>query len=287
MYWNSLLKNHNIIYTKEDTDNLIFSTLLRQPKSIIRIPQNPTRKNPIIMRGGGRDVHFVKTKDDDRIMYSLRELNKENGDDCILVIIDKSTDNNEIAIQQISNTGKCVDDNGNILNGTNLLNISISLAKELKRKNKHLTRIILKDNSYKYCKNSNSIMLSSMSILLTGHTWYGKHGFTPYSSNKRRTEELKKNYAENIKINKSLKVKHVNLIKYIERFYKTKNGLENKYKDIISDIKQNKDTNLGIYLTTFLKDYKRNCTIFASLYKDLFDDAKYHDFHEVSFIMDI
>ena len=64
----------------------------------------------------------------------------------------------------------------------------------------NIDKIILTDNSIKKCGNKN-IILSTMLILLTGNTWYGKYGFRPYDNIKdklNRRMNIKYEHNQNI-----------------------------------------------------------------------------------------
>jgi hypothetical protein len=196
----------------------------------------------------------------------------KNNDECVSVIIDKK--NNIADIHGIGNYNSCLDNiNTNV--GSILLQITIKMIKKYKDKYK-IKQIILTDNSIKQCHNK-QIKLAIMITLLTGHTWYGKSGFRPFD------KSLIQRYENNINIMNNIKLKDINLIKYLK-----KTSLP---KDIIEEskiyIKNHLSMLLKDYLTKFIKQYDNTCLFFYDFYEDLFMDIKLYNFHRNVFVLDI
>jgi len=294
-YWKRVFEAHNILYTKEDLDDMANNQELEY--SIYNYKLNPTK----LYSGGGKVAHiydnrqiiFFKTSDEYSTIYSLKENNKESEMDCILIIIEKEL--NQAVISNISAYPKCIDAKINKLNGHRLLDIAIDFIKSLKRRY-NLKRIRLTDNSTKGCSTGNKIKLSKLYILTNGHTWYGSRGFYPIDKRNDHNEYnkiLKNKYNENIiKFNKT-KIKHVKnkFLEYLIRYSKTIKD-KNEYDRLIKEINkynklmnENQDILFGNFVKYYLENLNSNCQIFASFYEELFNYIQYNDFHTISFEM--
>ncbi len=102
------------------------------------------------------------------------------------------------------------------------------LLKFIKKHHPYITIIELCDNSMINCKDS-KINLSSLYILTTGNTWYGKFGFTP--QNKLNKQAYKKN-VKIMKITKTKDILQKHKIKNMDEFKNSNNLLKDDLKSI-------------------------------------------------------
>jgi hypothetical protein len=141
---------------------------------------------------------------------------------------------------------------------------SIEKAEKLKEHYK-LTKVFLTDNSMKLCKN-HRIELHKLLTLLTGTTWYGKHGFIPVE------EFFQDRFKKNKKIMDKLLLKDVPKLKsYIIKAHKKAKSKEN-IEEILKNYDEavSKNALLSEYLNYFLHNYDDNCEIFYYFYEDLY-----------------
>jgi len=202
------------------------------------------------------------------VLYSKDEF------ECVAFIIDKE---NKIAeIHGIGNYTSCLD-NININVGSTLLKITLKLIKKYKDKF-NIKKILITDNSLKKCNNKN-IELAPMLTLLTGDTWYGNHkyGFKPAD------KKLIKYYANNKKIMNTLRLKDINLIKYLLMSKLDEKVIE-KSKEFIA---KHQLLLVKDYLTKFLKEYDKTCEYFYDFYQELYIDLGLYNFHHRTFELDI
>ena len=200
------------------------------------------------------------------VLYSKDDL------ECVAIIIDKKDRYAEI--HGIGNYKSCLDDiNTNI--GSTLLKITLKLVKKYKDK-LDIKKILVTDNSLKKCNNKN-IKLSMMLTLLTGDTWYGKYGFIP------EEEILKRKYENNKKIINMIRLKDIDLIKYL----KMTNLCEKVIDKSKQFIEKHKTLLIKDYLSRFLKEYDNTCEYFYDFYEHLFDDLGLYNFHRQIFVLAI
>jgi hypothetical protein len=192
--------------------------------------------------------------------------------ECSTVVIDIDTKTAEV--HNISNYASCLaTTNTNI--GSTLLRITIAMLKKYKDKF-DINKIFITDNSVKKCGNKN-ITLSTMMILLTGDTWYGKYGFRP------REERFVKKYNNNKTIMNTIELKDIDLIKYLKKTKMSKDIIKISKKFI----KDHPKMLLKDYLTKFIKDFDKTCEYFYDFYEDLFDDLELCYFQGRSFMLSI
>jgi len=296
-YWAKVFKTHNIAFNLNNLQEFRDITNFKNNNGQLYATPIPQYDTPKILYGGSKIIHmhnnkkvvFFKSDDSFATIYSLKEYNNETQVDCLVIMIEKNS--NRAIINGISALENCKDDANKVYSGSELLEIAISFIKSLKSRY-NLKKIKLTDNSHKPCiGGSKRIALSRMYILLHGDTWYGKHGFTPYT--KRSGVNLLEEYDINKRINKRTKIKEaVNLKKYFIEFYKNQmkgpNYIHSDYiNKYLSYIDANQEQNLGLFLQSFLRDYNKNCVIFSSFCERLFEDINYNDFYSVEFKMAI
>ena len=142
--------------------------------------------------------------------------------------------------------------------------------------------ITLTDNTIKKCNKFN-IELSSMLILLSGHTWYGKYGFRPYDKNTNEVHLiLNELYEKNIEIMNNITITNSNILKYIKL---TQN------KDLIKStkrlLKEQPAFLLKNYLSNLLYNYNETCEYFILFYEKLFIDIGLYNFRGRVFILEL
>lgn len=295
-YWAKVFDTHNIKFTQNTLEEFRnISSFENNSNQMYATPIAQYNMSKILYGGDrttysykNRKIAFFKSEDKFSTIYSLKEYNNEEQLDCLVIIIEKNS--NRAIINNISAYENCKDSSNKIFSGSELLEIAISFIKSLKPRY-NLNKIRLTDNSHKPCITGKKLVLSRMYILLHGDTWYGKHGFTPYT--KKIGVNLLEEYYINTQINKRIKVKNAsNLKKYFIDFYKSQvkgpNYIHSEHiNKYIKMIESNQEQNLGEFLQLFLKDYTKNCAIFSSFCDKLFNDIGYRDFYSVEFEMSI
>jgi len=183
-------------------------------------------------------------------------------------------------IHGIGNDKSCLHDiKTNISVGSLLLKITLKMFKKYHKK-LNIKHVILTDNSLKFCKDINdSIKLSLMLTLLTGHTWYGKYGFRPFDIETYNYDNiLLDNYNKNIEIINSITIKKANILKYIEL-----TGVSHIIEVVKKVLVINPNMLLKDFLTNFLKEYDKTCKYFYKFYRILYQDIGLFSFQHYPF----
>ena len=191
------------------------------------------------------------------ILFSM-----DNKHNCVIVSIDT-----ELRVANIDGINGdvpyCVMGQEHI--GSDLLQITLKMLKKYHDKLK-IDVITLTDNSYKRC-GKNKITLSTMSILTSGDTWYGKHGFRPVEYDVEFNiichEYFNKLYNKNKNIMNNIKLKDIDLLKY---FSKIKNFDKDQFEHVKCIITDNPDMLIKDFLKKFLKNYNTTCNYFEQFY---------------------
>jgi len=224
--------------------------------------------------------HESEINENNYILYSDHDI--YNPVDCVIIIMSKIDDTKyyQAEIHGIGNDKSCLHDiKTNISVGSLLLKITLKMLKKYHEK-LNIKHVILTDNSLKFCKDINdSIKLSLMLTLLTGHTWYGKYGFRPFNNKLNDYNNvLLNNYNKNIDIINNITIEKANILKYIEL---------TEESHIIEAVKKILQTNpnmlLKDFLTNFLKEYDKTCKYFYKFYEVLYQDIGLFDFQQKSF----
>lgn len=222
----------------------------------------------------GHEYNFIENIIDENILV----LSTQGKTDCLTIIINKDFKNAEI--HEITTRDNCVIEKikdgeiffSNQKVGTALLQIAIKMIKKYKEKF-DVNSITLADNSFKLCPfTKTNIILSYMSILTCGDTWYGKHGFRPVKIDDRTNtyivdKKKNKQYEETKDKMSKLKITHFNLIDYI-----TMTNNKKLIKATKTLIKENPDMLLKDYIKGLLKNFDYNCKEFEKFYEDLTED---------------
>lgn len=186
-----------------------------------------------------------------------------SGNSCIIFFIAKGAP--EVRLHTISYFDDCAKEGLNYPGGgTVLLQFVLDFLRQHKDRLK-INKITLKDNSFKFCHGSN-IELSTMYILMFGHTWYGKYGFRPFQNNKF-DEVLEQEYLDNQKIMSKTLVKDVPQLEdyIISAFQKTKSNLKlNNILTVYHSYKI-KGKNLMNFIHAFIKYYNNVSLIYGIL----------------------
>ncbi len=171
--------------------------------------------------------------------------------------------------------------------GDILLKFSLNLIVWHKYKH-NIKRILLTDNSYLPCKNSESIKLARLRTVLKGNPWYVKYGFKPYDPDKNKpSKELLNELKENaIKI-KKIKTQDIDITGLIKKSNLTVNITEiNKLLQKYLLVKD--------FIIRLLDDFDTNCSIVELLLTEVFKPSKFtknkvplYDFHKTQFYLDI
>jgi hypothetical protein len=226
------------------------------------VDDNEVKKITVNFKSIPFEFEFYHKKDS--VYYHLYTNETKAPGVCLLIIINKI--NNTCTINNISAFDRCFpvyidkkDKTGSII-----LKLALQLIKKLKDHYK-LTKVFLTDNSMKLCKN-HRIELHKMLTLLTGTTWYGKHGFIPVE------EFFQDRFKKNKKIMDKLLLKDVPKLKsYIIKAHKKAKSKEN-IEEILRNYDEavSKNALLSKYLNYFLHNYDDNCEIFYYFYEDLY-----------------
>jgi hypothetical protein len=116
-----------------------------------------------------------------------------------------------------------------------------------------------------------------MLTLLSGDTWYGKYGFRP------NEEHLIRKYENNKKIMNTIRLKDIDLIKYLKMTKLNEKVIE-KSKIFIG---KHQLLLVKDYLTIFIKEYDKTCEFFHNFYVILFDDLGLYDLHQRTFSLSV
>ena len=199
-------------------------------------------------------------------LYSYDKLNN----DCVMLSIDSIK--KQINLTSFGNRTGCFREEANI--GSNLLRITLKMVSKYKNK-LGVNEIVLSDNSNYVCKTGENIEFSKMHILLSGQTWYEKYGFKPYNNNFEFKDKLYNKSLKNIAIMNKIKVKDINMKKYLKQ---ANEKYPNEFtKETINDL-------LNISQNKLIKDFlselfekgsfNLTCKYLAVIFTDLFTELK-------------
>ena len=218
---------------------------------------------------------------DDENTYILYTYDNSEGN-CVILNIDKKL--KHIVITSLGSIYKCYHEEIDI--GSNLLKITLKMIKKYYKK-LGVNTIVLTDNTVITCKDNNKskIKLGQMLTLLTGHTWYGKYGFRPYTNDFKLDYDKLKLYDQNTEIMNTVKLKDINFEKYlimINKKYQTEFT-----SDIVNEflllIKNNKEKLLKEFLQDFhdKNSFDISCKYFEAYYEQLFTDLKLNNIGKI------
>jgi hypothetical protein len=282
-----LYKNSYIIRNKRIRHKDLFKNYLIQTYG------NPTE---LTIEHKDKIFTFMQSEIDEEnyILYSTDEF------ECVVILINKSDKVAEI--HGIDNYETCVSTTlSNISVGSILLLNTINML--IKYKNKlNINKIMLVDNSLTKCNKIN-IEFSTMMILLTGHTWYGKYGFRPIDSFSYELDTINNNkYNNNINIMNTITITQANLLYYIKLTNK-----ESLINDVTNLLNSNPDYLLSSFVASFLNNFdetlsflqkkirllwkttfpNETCKYFNMFYKELFYSIGLTNFRGQSFGLEL
>ena len=232
----------------------------------------------IIFKYKNVNFTFYKTSDKYSINFSIFQ---ENDDDkainCSVIMIDrieKSADVSGISYDPKCFTIPQVHTFGPDVSGKLLLKATLAFIEKMKN-HYGIKYIKLRDNSRKSCIGvGDGIPFGAYLMFVSGHTWYGKYGFVPFSQEQKKTQKEKlKLYLKNQKIVKNTKVKDTNIAKYIKKAIKK---LKRKVSDDEVDklVDKNKDKSTMEFMQMLSKNYDEFCGIFYYMHDDLVKELK-------------
>ena len=238
----------------------------------------------IIQSGGARkiileyngDLYVFRMIDD--MFFVLHSSEKE---DCITINIDidnKTANINNISADTIGLCFKRV----TTKKGTMLLKLAIKFAKKIaSEKIYNINKIVLTDNSHLYCNElKESIKFSDLRMIISGDTFYGKHGFIPSNMNDIII------YNKNKNILSKLLLKDIKFDKYLKEF--VKDGVHS-----IENIKKFISINMNMKLGQFFdiisnnKDFQINCMLVNFLIKKIFRHYNLDSLYSMKYEMNI
>ena len=226
--------------------------------------------------------YFHEIKDENTIHFNLyKNNNDEEKPECVIIIIDKIE---KIAtLHGIMYDKTCCSNIKKLCSGTLLLKLAIKFVKFLGEKIK-LKYLELRDNSYKICHNI-QIKMPLFYTLMYGDTWYGKHGFLPFSHKEEKIDyKLLKDYKNNIKIINSVKTKDVKKLKdyLVYSYKKVKPNI--KFEEIAKIYNKYYDHLLSDFLKEYLFNYDTTCKMFNWFIDKLAHDINIHNFYGETFV---
>jgi len=191
--------------------------------------------------------------------------------DCIIIGIDE-----EKKIASINNISA---DDGLICfkqtthkKGTFLLELAIKFVKQLiKNNNINSNIIILEDNSMLICKKNN-VPLSDLKMIISGETFYSKHGFIP-----RNTKDVI-TFNKNKNVLSKMKIKDFDFLKYLLKFNNNK-----KYSSMINFININKENKIGSFFEKYSQKqyFKDTCIIIHYLLEKILKKNNLKSLHSI------
>ena len=199
------------------------------------------------LKGGGYEevmidnekyiINIIKTKTDQEIEIQLLTLDKNDIQQCGLILLDSK---NKIGyINDIHFYNTCI--KGKINNGSLLMKSMIEICKK-----NNMKQIILYDKSTKLCLNKYKFQLKYLYTLLHGYPWYSKFNFTPL------LDKDIKVFKHNYNIMKNLKIGDIKEILQKLNIYPIEN-YDNKYARHL-----------------FSKIVEKDCKLFYDIYEQLY-----------------
>lgn len=194
--------------------------------------------------------------------------------ECVTVIIYK--DSNDAILHNISYYPDCAQPDKRASEGLKqpgggsiLLRFIYKYLVAMKDKYK-INKIVLKDNSYLYCKNCTyNISLARLKTLTEGRTWYSKYGFKPYNPKTQQPDiELLKRYNQNKKIISKLKTSELNILNIAKYVNKT----EEATYDLTELDKLIKEYQLlGAFMKKLSMNFQKYCCLIYYILKDVYE----------------
>jgi len=172
--------------------------------------------------------------------------------------------------------------------GNKLLRFSLNLI--LKNKDKYgIKRIMLKDNSYLYCKGcSETLKLARLRLITHRSPWYSSYGFKPYDvSTEKPSKELLKSIDNSNEILDELKTTDIEIIDLVKYVIKTEkvNVDMNEIQRLATAYPM-----LRQFIVRLAKDLDKYCCVINYLLKVIYNPETklgITDFYGKTFYLDI
>lgn len=245
-----------------------------------------SEKEPIKQRFLGEEYEITHVVETDRDYFRVMT----DEDEACLILIKDNT--GLVDIQSLSNYKGHIKNSATIGTGTFILRLAIHFFKANKTE-LGFKKLVLQDNSSKYCRQSDPIYLSDMYFLINGNTWYGHYGFVPYDSNENTINKTRaKDYILYQKMMKTTTLEDIsdNLKKMVRKAYHScypsKKLPPIKLDKIIDYIDKHQSQPLHEFVKSFLSDYDNSCFLFSKFYKELMLVLNMVSFHGEAFCLD-
>jgi hypothetical protein len=228
-------------------------------------------------------IHEVD--EDDRITINIYK--NKSKDAYIIIFIPK--DENYIYIHNISNYNERII-SGMSKNGTLLMRMVLNFSTNILKSKYNCKYIQLKDNSFFWCdKLKKKIEFDNLYILTKGDTWYGKYNFIPFDPDSKQIDITNYvNYKTNQKIINIIKVKHVDLYRYISNAFIQLEMYNQKKLDFLTRLlEKHKNDTIRCFFSIFLKDYDALCNVFSLIYKDIMNELQMVNLHGITYYLPI
>ncbi len=215
-------------------------------------------------------------------LYFYRTI--DGKDDCITIGINKETkiisinnitaDSNFICFKNITQK-----------KGTHLLLLAIKFAKKIKKeKYPEINKIILTDNSKIHCADQKDklVKFSDLRQIISGDTFYGKHGFIPID------KKDKENYNKNKKILSKLLIKEFDFKKYITQFLENNKDINPKsMNNILKFINENQNMRIGELIEILSDNFDNNCKFIDFIINKIYKHYNLKSMFNIKYKMDI
>lgn len=233
-------------------------------------------------------MKFVSTneymiEDNNNDIFILQDIS--NTTDCITIGINRkekiiginnlTADGSTFCFQQIISK-----------QGTLLLEFAIKFAKIINNKMKlNANKIVLTDNSMLYCNERKlGVPLSNLRMIISGDTFYGKHGFTPID------KYDKKLYSSHQTKLRNLELKDVDFEKHLYDLREIREDTNNKvYDELINYIHINKNMKVNLFfdMISNKETFQDNCFLIDYLIKQIFFDYRLESLYGMKYEMPI
>lgn len=209
-----------------------------------------------------------------------------NNDECVTIILNKVQ--RTAVLHNMSYYENCAHEGLNKLNniggGGKLLRFALNLILKYKEEY-NITRILLKDNSFLYCKGfEHTIKLAQLRMFTHGLPWYSSYGFKPYDPSIQKPSIVLLDLLKNSrKIAKTLQTKKVNIIEIIKS-----NKLNYDIDKINTMIA--KYPIMSDFIINLSNNYDEYCKLIYYILEYMFDNVMIKglgNFHGKTFYLDI
>ena len=244
-------------------------------------------RNNNFQRAGGKKIYLIYNnykymiEENNDNIFILRDIS--NTTDCITIGINQeekiiginnlTADGTTYCFQQIISK-----------QGTLLLEFAIKFAKKINNKmNLHANKIVLTDNSMLYCKERKmGVPLSNLKMIISGNTFYGKHGFIPID------KYDKKIYSRHQTKLNNLELKDFDFEKHLYDLREIRDDTKNKvYDELVDYIHINKNMKISTFFDMISNKatFQDNCFLIYYLIKQIFFDYRLESLYGMKYEM--